>query len=287
MKTTSPFEVGERIGAVSIVSAARAQPQSHSCYPALPPPVDVPLVALPEHACPYLPDRTAGDRAIWASQMPAELYEQFMDAGFRRSGKLLYQPACKGCRACLSIRVPVNEFHPDKSQRRCGRRNADLTITSQKPAYSADKLALYRKYIRQWHGRADPESASAFEAFLYDSPLSSTLEFEYRDASSKLLGVGICDLCPQSLSSVYFYFDPDESRRGLGTFGILKEIEVAAKLGVPYYYLGYWVGGCRAMEYKKNFKTNEILHPDGVWRRSADERFVDSDSCQNRPRAAR
>lgn len=253
----------------------------YSHYPAQRPPVEVPLVALPEHPCPYLPGRTAGDRAIWASEMPAELYERFMDAGFRRSGKLLYQPACKGCRACLSIRVPVEEFHPDKSQRRSGRRNADLSVTCGKPAYSTEKLALYRKYIRQWHGRTDTESSSSFEAFLYDSPLPSTLEFEYRDASSQLLAVGICDLCPRSLSSVYFYFDPDHSRRGLGTFGVLKEIEFARQVGVPYYYLGYWVAGCGAMEYKKSFRPNEILHLDGIWRPCTGAPAADSGSCQN------
>src|SRR5581483_6440443 len=104
-------------------------------------------------------------------------------------------------------------------------------------------------------------------AFLYDSPLPSTVEFEYRDASTRLLAVGICDVCPHSLSSVYFYFDPNESRRGLGTFGALKEIEFAGNVGVPYYYLGYWVSGCGAMDYKKNFKPAEILEYDGVWRR--------------------
>lgn len=249
----------------SQISNLQSQISSH--YPALPPPVDVPLVALPDHACPYLPDRNASDRAIWASEMPADLYEQFMDAGFRRSGKLLYQPACRGCRACISIRVCVNDFRPDKSQRRCGRRNADLNVTRGRPAFSQEKFALYRKYIRLWHGRLEVEASSSFEAFLYDSPLSTTTEFEYRDRSSRLLAAGICDVCPGSLSSVYFYFDPDESRRGLGTFGVLKEIEFAKSIGAPYYYLGYWVAGCGAMEYKKNFQPNEILRSDGIWQR--------------------
>ena len=69
-----------------------------------------------------------------------------------------------------------------------------------------------------------------------------------------------------SLSSVYFYYDPDEARRGLGTFGALHEIESAAREGIPYYYLGYWVAGCGAMEYKAGFRPNEVLCGDGVWR---------------------
>lgn len=237
-----------------------------SHYPAIPPPLGIALASLPEHPCPYLPDRQAWDRAIWAGSAPGAVYERFMDAGFRRSGKLLYQPACRGCRACASIRVPVAAFRPDKSQRRCRRRNADLRVTHAEPSYSDEKFALYRKYIVGWHHRDDIESPAAFGSFLYDSPLDTTLEFEYRDPSGRLLAVGICDRCPSVLSSVYLYFDPAESRRGLGTFAALYELEFCAREGLAYYYLGYWVKGCAAMEYKSNFRPNEVLHPDGIWR---------------------
>ena len=65
---------------------------------------------------------------------------------------------------------------------------------------------------------------------------------------------------------MYFYFDPAEGRRGLGTGGAVYEIETAAKLGIPYYYLGYWVDGCGAMVYKADFRPAEVLGPDGAWR---------------------
>jgi arginine-tRNA-protein transferase len=81
-----------------------------------------------------------------------------------------------------------------------------------------------------------------------------------------LLAVGICDMSPLSLSSVYFYFDPSESRRGLGTFGALREIAFTRQHQIPHYYLGYYVSGCGAMEYKAPFRPNEILCTDGIWR---------------------
>ncbi len=92
------------------------------------------------------------------------------------------------------------------------------------------------------------------------------MEICYRDAAGSLLGVGICDVCAESLSSVYFYFDPDEARRSLGTFSAMWEIEWARRNSIPHYYLGYWVKACGAMEYKANFKPFELLGTDGVWR---------------------
>ena len=239
---------------------------SFSYYPALPPPVGVSLVTLGEHPCSYLPGLSSQTRAVWADRIPPTLYHQFMDAGFRRSGKLLYQPVCRGCRACVPIRVPVDQFRPSKSQRRCIRWNEDLAVTVGEAAATDEKYELYRRYVVGRHHRsAEEEDRESFEQFLYDSPVQ-TLEFSYRDPVGRLLAVGLCDACPESLSSVYFYFDPDESRRGIGNFGVLYEIQAAARLGLPYYYLGYWVDGCASMEYKADFGPAEVLHPDGVWR---------------------
>jgi arginine-tRNA-protein transferase len=240
-------------------------PPGSACpFPAMPPPASVQLTVLPEHPCSYRPERMAQTRVVWVQEMPGAVYHRFMDAGFRRSGKLVYQPVCAGCRACLPIRVPVATFSPDKSQRRCARRNEDLTVTSGPPRATDENFELYSRYVRQWHG-GEVDSRSGFEAFLYESPVR-TLEFSYRDRAGRLLAVGICDVCPQALSSVYFYFDPAEARRGLGTFGAMCEIAFARNQRIPYYYLGYWIDQCASMEYKKAFGPNEILHPDNVWR---------------------
>jgi arginyl-tRNA--protein-N-Asp/Glu arginylyltransferase len=243
-----------------------AAPFSH--YPSHPPPVKLRLVVLPGHDCSYLPGRRSVSRAFMAGGMSGAAYHRFMDAGFRRSGKLVYQPVCPGCRACVPLRVPVAGFAASKSQRRCWRQNQDLGVTVGPPVATEDKFDLYRRYATEWHGKPDGEEHGwdTFESFLYDSPVD-TLEFCYRDAAGRLLAVGICDVCPSSLSSVYFYHDPADSRRGLGTFGALYEIGAARRQGVPHYYLGYWIAGCGAMAYKANFRPCEGLDTDGVWRR--------------------
>ena len=174
---------------------------------------------------------------------------------------------------CVPLRVPVQSFQPSKSQRRACRRNGDLSVGVDLPQATEEKFDLYRRYTTGWHGKPPAEDGGedaeggweTFESFLYDSPVD-TVEFCYRDAAGRLLGVGICDICPESLSSVYFYFDPVEARRSLGTFGAVYEIEFARSQGIPNYYLGYWVSGCGAMQYKANFRPCEILHTDGVWR---------------------
>src|SRR5688500_15078780 len=119
---------------------------TQSAYPALSPPVKVSLVTLPAHPCPYLPGRMSRSRAFWGGRVDPGVYHKLMDANFRRSGRLVYQPVCRGCRACQSIRVPVAAFKPDKSQRRCRRKNEDLVVTVGEPQATDEKFELYRRY---------------------------------------------------------------------------------------------------------------------------------------------
>ena len=237
-----------------------------SHFPNIPPPVRVRLATLAPQPCAYLPGRETTVRALLAERIDPAIFDGFLDANFRRSGTLIYQPVCVGCRQCRSIRVPVDRFAPTRSQRRAVARNADLTVTMHAPEPSAEKFALYARYVAVWHERSEPAEFEDFVRFLYASPTQS-VEFTYRDAAGRLLGVGICDRSADVLSSVYFYFDPDAADRSLGTFSALREIEFARSAGIRHYHLGYWVADCPAMRYKANFRPAEVLHPDGAWRR--------------------
>jgi hypothetical protein len=56
-----------------------------------------------------------------------------------------------------------------------------------------------------------------------------------------------------------------ERARSLGTFNILSLLASARERGLPHVYLGYHVAGCRSMEYKRKFRPNEVLRPNGTW----------------------
>ena len=64
----------------------------------------------------------------------------------------------------------------------------------------------------------------------------------YRLGGDLLIAVGVIDILPTGLSSVYLFYHPSFSYDlvALGKYAILKEIEFARDtLKVPYYYLGY------------------------------------------------
>lgn len=216
-----------------------------------------------ESPCPYLPGNLSRVEAYVVDALDGRTYETLMGRGFRRSGRVLYRPRCRSCDACKALRVPVDQFTLGRTQRRVWRRNSDVRVAVHRPEPAPDKFALFRRYLEYQHDGTMSRTYEAFQTFLYDSPLES-LEFRYL-LGERVIGISIADRCPGGLSSVYMYYDPEVARRSLGTYSILWEIDYCRRHGLAYYYLGFHVEGCRSMEYKANYRPNELLSSDGRW----------------------
>lgn len=219
-------------------------------------------------ACPYLPDKVAS-LYFCNGLIAGQHYRALLDAGYRRNGMYLYRPVCATCQACEVIRVPLAQFRRSKSQRRVWNRcHGQFAVSVAKPSCSEERIALYDRYLAGQHGEAKHlETATQYSAFLVESCLAEhTFEMQYRH-NGQLAAVGILDHVEDALSSVYFYFDPAYADFGLGTYSALLEITLAQQWGLEYYYLGYYIAGCRTMNYKNRFLPCELKRPDdAVWR---------------------
>jgi arginine-tRNA-protein transferase len=229
------------------------------------PGIPIPLLRGEQHACSYLPDRRASELYALASRIDGRQYQALMDQGFRRSADVFYRPSCPDCRACRPIRVPVESFIPSRSQRRVSRRNQDVRIVMGPPASDDEHWALFQRYQQAKHNGEMLDSRATFESFLCRSPIE-TFEMSYR-VDGRLIGVGIVDLTPDTLSSMYFYFDLDESARSPGVFSALAEIAECRRRAKPWWYLGFHVAGCAKMDYKTRFRPCELLGTDERWTR--------------------
>ncbi|MBA2480564.1 MAG: arginyltransferase [Planctomycetes bacterium] len=216
-------------------------------------------------ACPYLPDREFHAFHPVPNPPAEPSYRQLMDWRFRRSGGHLYMPMCPSCDACRPIRVDVAAFAPRDDQRRCAARNTDLIVTWQERGLDAERAALYRRYQMRIHGKETEEDPSEF--LVADGGVPGG-ELHARDAEGRLLAVSVCDRIGDALSSVYCYYDPDQSKRSLGTFMGLAEIAHCREHGLRWLYLGFLVHGCAKMEYKARFRPHEVLEH-GEWKRYA------------------
>ena len=229
-------------------------------------------------SCPYLPGRS--ERKLFTHlthDKPAPVVDNLLRGGFRRSQNVAYMPYCEGCNACVSVRVLVDEFRPNRSMRRVMDSNCDLAPRRIAARPTSEQYSLFRNYIDTRHsdgGMADMTvldyammvEDSIVDTFVTEYRLRPTAELSEHRYGWPLMSVALTDRLSDGLSMVYSFYDTEVTSRSLGTYMILDHIEHTRQLGLPYLYLGYWIAGSRKMNYKSRFGPQERLGPNG-WER--------------------
>ena len=188
--------------------------------------------------------------------------ETLLAAGYRRNGNNVYAMRCPNCRSCRPIRLAVDHFVPNRSQRRTLRRNENLTTELTPLVPDSEKIALLDKFFKQRFPGRNNSAIDYYAGFFLNSS-DFSMQIEYL-RGNHLLGSSIVDVGNSWLNAVYFFFDPDESRRSLGTFNILRLIDFCRQHDLEHLYLGYTIAGVKAMRYKTAFLPHQILE-NGTW----------------------
>ncbi len=126
-----------------------------------------------------------------------------------------------------------------------------------------DRYHTFQAYSKGWPEHPAKDPASYRESFVHNPAFTEEWDY-YLDG--RLIAVGYVDRLPTALSAIYFFYDPEERHRSLGTWNVLAALANAREAGLRHVYLGYYVAGCASLAYKANFQPNEIRRPDGSWR---------------------
>lgn len=238
------------------------------------------------YPCSYLPNTTARSLvAMPLEEINAAIYSQLALNGFRRSGEHVYRPHCGPCTQCVPVRIVVDDFTPNRSQKRNFKHWQHLVQDWTPLQFKSSHFELYKRYqkVRHAGGGMDQDDAEQYQQFLVTSlvdtalltfhePInpsssssssSSTKALSDIEADVGLKMVSVVDYLKDGLSAVYTFYDP-EAASGLGSYSILCLIEQAKRLGLPYVYLGYWIKDSPKMSYKTLYKPLEGFK-DGQW----------------------
>ncbi|KAI0878477.1 arginine-tRNA-protein transferase [Hypoxylon argillaceum] len=153
-----------------------------------------------------------------------------------------------------------------------------LDVTLEPDDFTEEKYAVYENYQRVVHRDASSEiSRAGFTKFLCNSPLRRET-VAMPDGQEKRLGsyhqcyrldgrlvaVGVLDLLPNSVSSVYFLYHESINEWGPGKLSALREIALAIEGNYRWWYPGYYIHSCPKMRYKMEYSPKQILDPDNL-----------------------
>lgn len=216
--------------------------------------------------CPYVAGRAERKLIVeLAGRGAAGFYDTLSRAGFRRSHRFAYRPACRACTACVPVRIAVERFAHTRSTRRVRNANAGLAGLVLAPRATVEQFRLFVAYQHSRHrdGEMAAMSYGDYRGMVEDTPLRTAI-VEFRAPDGALVAVSLIDRLDDGLSAVYSFYDPTRRPGSLGTWCILWLVEECRRLGLPYVYLGYWIGESPKMAYKARFPALERLS-DGDW----------------------
>jgi len=223
------------------------------------------------YTCGYLPNKMA-QSLIAAPQhlVDAKVYSGLIQQGFRRSGKFSYRPHCENCQECIPVRIILDQFSPNRSQKRAFKQHNNLTTAILPVGFHEEHYNLYVSYQRARHSEEKIQDETApqendveqYQSFLCQSNVESVM-VEFRE-NEQLKMVSVIDIVRDGISAVYTFYETKDTATSYGTYNVLWQTLWAKELGLPYLYLGYWIRDSKKMAYKQNYQPLEKLI-DGEW----------------------
>lgn len=193
-----------------------------------------------------------------------EELDALLSRGWRRFGPVYFRPACSSCSECVTLRIDVSRFSPSKSQRRAAKNGARLERVVGVPVVDDERLSLYhlwhahRESTRGWDESQLDVERYALD-FAFPHPAAREVAFRDPEDGGRLVGLGIFDETKQSMSAVYFFWDPERAPASLGVANVVTLVDDARAKALPYVYLGYRVLGCPSLVYKSKYLPHELL----------------------------
>lgn len=167
-------------------------------------------------------------------------------------------------RRVLPLRIRLSEFAFSKSLRRTLAKNSDLVTINRPIEITPECEMLFDRHKQRFQGGV-PNSIYDFLSHRPDHEPCNARELSVYEEKEKLIAVSYFDTGERTNSGIYAMFEPSESRRRLGIFTMLKEIENAIESGKEFYYQGYAYEGSSFYDYKKQFRGTEYFDWAGNW----------------------
>ncbi len=207
------------------------------------------------------------NEAFYAERIFPPEMDSLLADGWRNFGQYFFRHSwdylANEERVVIPLRIRLSEFSLSKKQRRIIKQNQDLHTVIRPILLDEEKHTLFDRHKQRFASNV-PASIYTFLDVEAATVPGEALEFCVYE-QEQLLAVSFLNFGNTSTSGIYAMFEPTETKRSLGIYTMLLEIEFSRQFSKSFYYQGYAYLGKSFYDYKKRFNALEMYDWQGNW----------------------
>jgi arginyl-tRNA--protein-N-Asp/Glu arginylyltransferase len=204
---------------------------------------------------------------FYSDDISSDEMDLLLAQGWRNFGQYFFRHSWDFYReteqVVIPLRIRLADFMLSKKQRRIIKQNQDLHTVIRPIVIDDEKHELFDRHKQRFKSNV-PQSLYTFLDFEAATIPCEALEFCIYERD-KLLAASFLNFGNTSTSGIYAMFEPTETKRSLGIYTMLLEIEFSRQMSKNYYYQGYAYIGESFYDYKKRFSALEMYDWQGNW----------------------
>lgn len=204
-----------------------------------------------------------------ATKLSAQAYDRMLAAGWFRGARFMNKPdyICVNgdLYSPVHVRLPLLNYQFSKSLRKIIHKNDSVFRWVMCPAeVDEDAENLYKQQKKDFQAFIYP---SLEEALFSSRKVNSFKTYSIRVYDEeRLIAISFFDVGVNSMASLLGLYDKRYTKFSLGNYTILKELEIAQRLDLSYYYPGYVLSDLKVFSYKLRFGNFQFKSIEGKWK---------------------
>lgn len=178
--------------------------------------------------------------------------DHYLENGWFRMGQTIFTTSFLNFKNqfydAVWLRVGLHEYKSDKKYEKLVKYNEAFKVIVQPASIDSQREELFARYKL-----SVPFEASPSLTFLLYGKSSHNVYNSYEVSiydGSKLIAVGIFDRGENTAAGITSFYDPAYKKYSLGKYLIYLKIDYCKKLGLDFFYPGYFVPGYSPFNYK-------------------------------------
>jgi leucyl-tRNA---protein transferase len=182
----------------------------------------------------------------------AEELDQYLERGWFRMGQTIFTTNFLNFKnlfySAVWLRIELEKYASDSREEKLQKRNNSFRVEIRKAVVTQEKEMLYAAYRKN----LPFEPSASLHTLLFGKAnynIYNTFEVTIRDGE-KLIACGFFDIGKKSAAGISSFYDPAYKKFSLGKYLIYLKIGHCKKLGLQFFYPGYFVPGYSLFDYK-------------------------------------